>query len=256
MYLVVSLSHNAILAQAHGFLKGSYTCRVVPMDDWSRAVILSCRVTHRSPASGRVQSSGSSDLPPWLGGATSCTSPSVRDVHTPGAVSSVSTLGDSRPPWVRVAVPSPSENVCPWAPSTAPVQRGVKRPPPAVAPPSNVGAGLSDAVAHQAKTPVATHWSAGRSGSVKEQSAHEQSVAVNHLMNIVLVLETDFRIELGVRALAADDKTLRALLTPRRPGTAMRHCRLWKRCEAFVRLDIALLPSARAVHRSRVLRWF
>ena len=75
---------------------------------------------------------------------------------------------------------------------------------------------------------------------MRDEKHKLQAHAVNLLLQIVEYLET-MGLELGIRRIAASAELLAAVLKPNRPGTCLRHCRMFNRLRMFIEAT----PSAK-----------
>jgi len=85
----------------------------------------------------------------------------------------------------------------------------------------------------QGRVDAGAGWSVSHYSDVSAEKVAEKYLAVQRLMHVVKFLE-DREVSLAVRQLAQSDEELKELLRPRRPGTVLRHARMFGRFIQFV----------------------
>ena len=99
-----------------------------------------------------------------------------------------------------------------------------------------------------------TGWPASFFGDIREEKKAEKDEAVSRALRVVQFLE-EHKVLLQVRDLAPQDGELSVLLRPRRPGTMLRHCRMFERFVSFVLSDPESIPLPLEINANLVLRW-
>ena len=79
-------------------------------------------------------------------------------------------------------------------------------------------------------------WSPSSFASLSEEKLAQKRIAVDMLLEVILFLELR-KVDVGARHLVTSESELRELLIPRRPGTTIRVCRMFRRFQKFVDAD-------------------
>ena len=79
-------------------------------------------------------------------------------------------------------------------------------------------------------------WAPSTHLSISDEKASNRSHAVSLLLKVMDFLEGE-GVVLGVRKLVADRSHLERILSPARPGTCLRHCRMFSRFRSFRESD-------------------
>ena len=97
-------------------------------------------------------------------------------------------------------------------------------------------------------------WSRPQHASVTEERDGKRADAANRLFLCAKYLE-GWHLVLGVRAFAPSDEELRELLTPPRPGTALRHVRMFNRFRMFIEADPLVHTKGLVMDAATTSRW-
>ena len=123
--------------------------------------------------------------------------------------------------------------------------------------PSSSCMSLAELVGGQS-APALNRFNPGWSRSPHLNLAHERDVkrkqAARMLLKCVKFLESK-GIVLGVRSYAPSDSELSLLLEPPRPGTAMRHARMFFRFQAFCEADPVLILAPLEINSLTISKW-
>ena len=79
-------------------------------------------------------------------------------------------------------------------------------------------------------------WSRSSFTSLSDEKVAQKRIAVDMLLEVIAFLESR-KVDVGARHLVTSESELRELLIPRRPGTTIRVCRMFRRFQKFVEAD-------------------